>query len=248
MPVPDENAREHLYQYRSPSKEGERTSASRNDVLFLEWLQWKKINFAREKKMKKIITLISILILAGFLHGVADAGSPPTNNVFVTNTSSNPVPVTGNVNIANTPDVNVVNLVKLSSERYRIVGGNPFTILDGQVSGQTGCMSLTIISHPPVIIEYFSCSAKAPAGQAVIFGIETWTNSDCSAPGPFQYYLPITPAALSSPAGNITLSASQQVRITVNENGSVRYTATRTGGTSGDVAINCFADGFENLE
>ncbi len=196
--------------------------------------------------MNRIITLIGILILAGFFHGVANAGSPPTNNVFVTNTSSNPVPVTGNVSIANTPDVNVVNLVKLSSERYRVVGGNPFTIEDGQVSGQTTCMSLTILSHPQVIIEYFSCSAKAPAGQAVIFGIETARDSECS--GPFQYYLPVTPAALSSSAGNITLSAGQQVRITVNENGYVRFTATRTGGTSGNVDINCFADGFANVE
>lgn len=188
--------------------------------------------------MKKTIALLSILILAAFLHRIADAGSRPMTSVTISNTSSNPVPVTGNLN--------VVNLVKLSSEKYRVVGGNRFTIEDGQVSGQTGCMSLTFVTHPQVIIEYFSCSAKAPAGQAVIFGLETARDSDCS--GPFQYYLPVTPAALSSSAGNITLSAGQQVRITVNKNGYVRYTATRTGGTSGKVDLNCFADGFENLE
>ncbi len=188
--------------------------------------------------MKKTIALLSILILTAFLNSIAGAGSPPMTSVTIKNTSSNPVPVTG--------DVNVVNLVKLSSERYRAIGGNPFTIEDGQVSGQTGCMSFTLGIRPQVIIEYFSCSAKAPAGQAVIFGLETARDSDCSAP--FQYYLPVTPAALPSPAGNITLSAGQQVRITVNENGYVRYTATRTGGTSGKVDLNCFAEGFENLE
>jgi len=57
--------------------------------------------------MKKVMCLV-VAVFSVFVYGFAFAGSTnPT--VTVVNTSSNPVPVTGNVGITGTPSVNVVN-------------------------------------------------------------------------------------------------------------------------------------------
>jgi hypothetical protein len=172
--------------------------------------------------MKKLSILLCLLVLVLFCGSVFSAN-----------------------NYKKSFEIEVSNPIKLSSERMRNVAGNLFFIEDGEVAGQTGCLAFNLAGKQG-IIEYFSCSAKVPEGQAIIFGLETAREATCS--GPFQYYLPVTPQALPTTAGNINLSAGQQVRITVNEGGYIRYTASRTGGTAGAVELNCFSDGFINFD
>jgi hypothetical protein len=63
--------------------------------------------------MKKTVVLLCILVLIAFSYGVVSAASPD-KDVVVTNTSSNPVPVAGNVAITGTTNVNVTNTVPVS--------------------------------------------------------------------------------------------------------------------------------------
>jgi hypothetical protein len=65
-------------------------------------------NAHRRRKMTKVIALSSVLIFVVFSYGMA-IGASPSSSVTVINTSSNPVPVTGNVGITNTPNVNISN-------------------------------------------------------------------------------------------------------------------------------------------
>jgi hypothetical protein len=67
--------------------------------------------------MQKLITSILMLILSGLYSGVGVAlAAPPgtANNVTVVNTTSNPVPVTGDVNITNTAPIPVAGNVTIN--------------------------------------------------------------------------------------------------------------------------------------
>ncbi len=58
--------------------------------------------------MKKTILLLCVFVLIIFSYGVVPAAAAD-KDVVVTNTSSNPVPVTGDVGINGTPNVSVTN-------------------------------------------------------------------------------------------------------------------------------------------
>ena len=66
--------------------------------------------------MKRTVVLLCVPILIAFSYGVVPAASPdkPDKDVVVTNTSSNPVPVTGNVGITGTANVKVTDTVSVS--------------------------------------------------------------------------------------------------------------------------------------
>lgn len=61
--------------------------------------------------MKRTVVLLSVLVLIAFSYVVAPAAD---KEVVVTNTSSNAVPISGNVGISGTPNVRVTNTVPVT--------------------------------------------------------------------------------------------------------------------------------------
>ncbi len=181
--------------------------------------------------MKKTIALLTAFV-GVFIYGIA-LGAPSQAqgpNVTVVNTPSNPIPVSGGVNVVGGVNVTVTNDTVPVQKCAR------FTINDGSLDYIASIY--TVPQGQRLTVEYFSCKAGPPAGQKMMFSVQTVMND-----GAVQHFLPITPAALSEPR-EWNVSAGQQVRAYADPGTNVDAYALRSGGFDRDAFVDCCFTGY----
>jgi hypothetical protein len=173
-----------------------------------------------EGKMKKGIFSM-LVVVSVFVYGIAMAGvnNPPSAPVTVENTSSNPVPVTGNLGISGTANVNITNTVPVSitNTPVPVTTGvqEPVHIYGYCETGGLACPSPVLYTVPTgkrLVVEYFSCNSYID-GAFVETGGYTMT---CQLQSPVgELFLPTSTPA---PTGLKHVAMGQQVRFYVPEN------------------------------
>jgi hypothetical protein len=82
----------------------------------------------KEEIMKKVAVLLFALILVcahGVIFETSALSAPPQQQVIVTNTPANPVPIIGNVGMIGTSNVRVINMDPLPIEGNVSINGTP---------------------------------------------------------------------------------------------------------------------------
>jgi len=186
--------------------------------------------------MKKVMCLV-VALISVFVYGFAFAASPnPT--VTVVNTSSNPVPVTGNLAISGTANVNVTNAalpvtgsvgitgtpnVKVTNDSIPVTGNvsisetpKEFVFFQGFcTAGESAlnCLSdpnkdLVVPEGKRLVIENFSCNANVPAGASLSCYMRPKIKDGNGIMG-YDVFIPTSPVSIADSA---TISAGQPVK------------------------------------
>jgi len=187
--------------------------------------------------MKKVMCLV-VALISVFVYGFAFAASPnPT--VTVVNTSSNPVPVTGNLAISGTANVNVTNAalpvtgsvgitgtpnVKVTNDSIPVTGNvsisetpKEFVFFQGFCTAEPNfrnCLSdlnqdLGVPEGKRLVIENFSCNANVPSGVSLSCYLRPKIKDKNGATMGYDVFIPTSPVSITD---NSTISAGQPVK------------------------------------
>jgi hypothetical protein len=160
----------------------------------------------------------------------------PTKPVLVVNSPSEPVPVTGTVNVGNLGD-GPLPVRDVDNPARQPVQADAFC--DG--TGATGCFT-RIFEVPPgkrLVIEYASMQAGIPAGQVALFEIQTLAGGASSS---VQHSFPLSAPSVSGFGGGLT-AVGQQVRVYADPGISVGV-AGRRNIVAGDARFNFTISGY----
>lgn len=144
-----------------------------------------------------------------------DAGrkTQPTQNVFVINTSADPVPTsivgtpsvsisgTPSVSVSGTPSVNVANTPTVNVVQTE----TPFQqFVLGSTTGGESCKSIVVPTGKRVTIESFSAEANTPAGDPAP---QVYIRTDATTPNTSNFVralsLDLKPALVTTYTGNV---------------------------------------------
>src|SRR6266508_2815519 len=114
-----------------------------------------------------IALVATVLGATAFREQVASA-APAILQVFVTNDSSNPVPVTGTVGIQGTPSVNVID------EREPFETRIDVTLASGSFNGSGG---FTVPSGKRLVAEFISALVTLPPGQTPLVFVNSLSGA-----------------------------------------------------------------------
>ncbi len=159
-----------------------------------------------------LFALVGVLVLVGVVaavmplagRGQGIGSGPPPQDVIVVNSSSQPVPVTGSVTVANLGSSRL--LVRDVDNPAR----QPFeTNQSCSAGGALGCqLSFTVPAGKRLVIEYASMHASIPVGEVAELSIVT------SVAGTFvEHVLPLTPPSVPFAAGGLVARVGQVVRL-----------------------------------
>ena len=115
------------------------------------------------------------------------AAQKPSQPVTVTNTDSNPLPVTGNVGVIGTANVNVTNTPSVTVNGTALVRNvddparNAFAVFrEYDVPSGSADQTFFVATVPAgkrLVIETVETGTNVPSGQSVIFNLNTSLNS-----------------------------------------------------------------------
>lgn len=217
--------------------------------------------------MKKVICIV-ISVMAVLVYGVALAlpNNPPSAPVTVVNTETNPVPVTGNLGISGTADVNVTNTVPITGDvnvtNTVPVTGNvnvtgtvaidnmnmkePAVVRDEcEAEGDAlGCLSpMTIVPEGKrLTIEYFSCdSRELEMGGSLTCSIKRLIPSGGGYVEAIVLNLPTSP---TSNDADSTIAAGQSMKLYAESGDAIQFIGYRNNSIGRDVSIFFQAAGY----